>query len=834
MSEPRILNRSEKILLAIEPLIEQLIYRRRKPLMAVLLAITALLAFLTVQIRSDAGFDKSIPLDHPYMQVLKQYQADFGSANTVLVALMQKDGDIGDIYSQKFLTRLKAVNDAVSVLKGVDRARVSSLFTADVRFVDVVEGAFKGGSVIPAEYQPTQPMFDLIRRNVARGGHVGRYVSKDQRGAMVFAELLETDPATGEKLDYGQMARQLEHVRKQYEGDGISVHIVGFAKLAGDVIEATPQVLMLSAITLAMTFVLLWWYLGSVRLALLPLLCSVTALIWQFGLLRLSGFGFDPFAILLPFLILAVSLSHGLQYVNAWADEIAGRHCNAYDASLHVWRRLAIYGMFAILADLAGFATIGLIPIGIIREMAISACFGMAAIIIANMVMMPIALIWVGVGDSAVFAAKQQRRDAVFDGLWRLLSNMVKPKAAATAILISAALFGGALWQGRGLQLGDSQAGAPELLPDSRFNQDLRSIEANFAVGADILKVIAETDPEACVKFEVMDQIDRFAWHLDNTAGVASTLSLPQAARSVNAAFSEANPKYNTLPRNQALMVQAMSPIPASSGLLNPDCSAMAVFAFMQDHRATTIERVVDQVKLYNRQNATEYYETNKDVDSKYCAAKLAARRDVGKATADVDKAQKKLAGFDKACPVNFALAAGNVGVMAATNEELRERQKQALLYVYLAIAVCLYLGFFELSSLLAILLPLSLVSWMAYALMSAAGIGMKVTTLTIVPLAVGIGVDYGIYVYATMKDALASGCRMQEAYYRTLRTTGKAVIFTGLTLSLCAATWLWSGLQLQRDIGLLLVFMLGANLLGVILVLPGIAAFLLSEREPE
>lgn len=857
MSEPRTPSRSQRLLRAIEPLI----YARRRLTLAVLIVITVLLGWQATQIGRDAGFDKSIPLEHPYMRVLKQYQSEFGSANTVLVALMQQDGDI---YNERFLARLKAVTDEVFFLKGVDRSRVSSLFTPDVRFFEVVEGGFKGGNVIPAEYQPTPAMFELIRGNVAKGGYVGRYVANDQSGAMIFAELLDVDPVSGEKLDYAQMAQQLEDIRRKYERDGISVQIVGFAKVVGDVIDATREVLGFFAITLVLTFVLLRLYLGSFRLALLPLLCSVIAVIWEFGLLRLFGYGLDPFAILVPFLILAVSVSHGVQYVNAWVGEIAGQQRSAYEASLYTWRRLAIYGTFAILTDVAGFATIYLIPIGIIREMAINACFGMAAIIVTNKVMMPIVLTWISVGNPQAFAVRQQRRDAVFDGLWRLLSNMVRPGAAAVAILVCAALLGWALWEGRGLQVGDSQAGVPELLPDSRFNQDFRSVNQNFAIGVDILKVVAETDPEACVKFDVMDQIDRFAWHLDNTPGVQSTLSLPQAAKGVNAAFSEANPKYRTLPRNQYVMVQAITPIPTSSGLLNADCSAMAVFAFMQDHRAVTIDRVVDRVRQYNRDNATAFYETNKDVDYKYCAAKLDARRGVGdarielqqrreqarardpaltegallktggvaEAAAELAAAQQRLAGMGRACPVNFALAGGNVGVMAATNQEVQRLEKRTLFYVYVAIVVCVYLSFFELSSLIAILLPLSLVSWMAYAVMSLAGIGLKVSTLPIVSLAVGIGVDYGIYVYATMKDALAGGYRMQEAYYRTLKLTGKAVIFTGVTLSLGVATWLWSGLQFQRDMGLLLVFMFTANMFGAILVLPGLAAFLLKERE--
>jgi predicted RND superfamily exporter protein len=855
---------AEKILRAIEPLI----YAKPAVTMGVLLALTVMFGALAAFIDRDAGFDKSIPLGHPYMKVLKQYQDDFGGANTVLVALIQKDGDI---YNEKFLTKLKAVTDDIFFLPGIDRSRVSSLFTPDVRFLEVVEGGFSGGNVIPAEYAPTPEMFELVRSNVGKAGIIGRYTTRDQRGAMIFAELLEVDPVSGEKLNYEDAANKLENdIRGKYQDADIDIHILGFAKVVGDVIEATIEVVMFFVLTLVMTFVLLYFYIGSVRLAWLPLACSIVAVIWEFGLLKLLGFGIDPFAILVPFLILAVSVSHGVQYVNAWVGEIHDNHRNSFDASLQTWRRLAIYGTMAIMTDVFGFATIALIPIQIIQEMAINACLGMVAIVITNKVMMPIWLTWVNIGDPDAFARKQEKRDEIFDGVWKLTAKMVRPRPAVAAMVISSVLFGWSLWKGEDLTVGDSQAGVPELRPDSRYNQDTAAVVANFTLGTDIFKVIAETDRDGCIQHEVMDQVDRYGWTVENLAGadgralVTSTLSLPWAARKVNAAFSEMSPKWKILPRNNFTMVQATSPIPTQSGLLNPDCSALAVFVFTADHKAETIKAVEHATNEYNARNAAEFFETHTDVNAEYCDAKTATRRGIGikqtelrretaalkkrgkddaaiaedadikKLTEEIEAERGKLAEMTKACPVNFAMASANVGVMAATNEMVHKLEKEILLYVYLAIILCVALSFWheKLPSIISIMLPLTVVSFMAYAVMAMAGIGMKVATLPVVALAVGIGVDYGIYIYATFADAVAAGYKFEEAYYKTLKMTGKAVVFTGVTLGLGVATWLFSDLQFQRDMGLMLVFMFTANMFGAILVLPAIARFLLKERE--
>ena len=771
---------TDRILKIVEPMV----YGQRMIALLILLALTVFFGWKASQTQVDAGFDKSIPLEHPYMKTLKKYQSDFGGGNTVLVALIQEEGDI---YNGEFLDTLKKVTDEVFFLPGVDRSRVSSLFTPDVRFTEVVEGGFAGGNVIPAEYQPTQEMFDLVKANVGKAGIIGRYVTSDQNGAMVFAELLETDPVTGEKLDYREVADNLEKIRQDFENKNIKVHIVGFAKVIGDVTDAAAEVVFFFALALLMTAVLLWLYTASIKLSLVVLVCSLVAVIWEFGLLTSAGFGLDPFAILIPFLVLSVSTSHGVQYVNAWVGEVDQGE-DPYNASLKTFRRLAIPGTTALITDVAGFATIYLIPIDIIREMSINAAFGMLAIIVTNKVLAPIWLTYVNIKDLDAFREKQLKREHMGDGLWRFIAKITRPVPAMATLVVAALLLGGSLWKYGDLQVGDSQEGVPELRPDSRYNQDSRAIVRNFEIGVDILKVIAEAPPESCIKYPVMEEIDRFAWHMDNTEGVSSTISLPQVAKIVNGQFNEGTPKFQVLPRNQFVMVQAITPIPTSSGLLNPDCSAMAVLIFTEDHRAETISRIVNRVKDFN---------TDPD-DSKH---------------------------------VNFALATGNVGVMAATNEVVKAQELQVVGYVYVVILVFMWLSFRTACGVLCVVLPLSLVSAMAYAVMALLGIGLKVATLPVVALAVGIGVDYGIYIYSTLVDGLSKGQSLEEAFYQTLHKTGKAVIFTGIALGGSVSTWLLSDLQFQADMGILLVFMFTANMFGAILVMPALARFLVKHE---
>jgi len=838
---------ADKILKVVEPII----YGKRHITHWVLIVLTLLFVVQTGRLKPDAGWLKSVPLEHPYMEKFREYYRDFGGANTVLVALIKDEGT-GDIYTPEFMGTLQKATDEVFFMPGVDRAKVTSLFTPNVNYVENIEGGLSGATVIPPDYQPTPEVLQKVKSNVAKAQVIGRIVTNDQRGAMILTELLEIDPQTGEKLDYLKVGQYLEQLRAKYEKDGIKVHIIGFAKIVDDMTKASLEVAGFFGLTLIITGFLLWIYCGSFKLAMIPLFSSVVAVVWEMGLLKTLGYGVDPFAILVPFLILAVSVSHGVQYVNAWVDEVhAGK--SSFDASLETFRRLAIAGTIALLTDVAGFATIYLIKIQIIQEMSINAVLGGLAIIVANKMFVPIWLTMVKLKDVNAFIDRQTKKDAKLDPIWWWLSGVTKPAVATGVLAVSGAMLGWALWGKADLKIGDALKGVPELRPDSRFNQDFNAITDNFQIAVDIFKVIAETKPNGCVSYQLMDQADRFAWKMENTDGVQSTLSLLTFAKLVYQGLSEGRLNALVLPRNQFALAQATALVPTSTGLLNDDCDALAIYLFTKDHKAATISHIVEEVKKFNDENAKDFFSRAPDVTPEYCSTKYTTFQKLKAANAVVfqlgDSAKPEVLeaarknqtdlrtayeGMTKDCPVNFALATGNVGVMAATNEVVEEQEGRVVLLVYVVILVLLWMCFQEWRALVCILVPLGLVSEMGYAVMASLDIGMKVATLPVLALAVGIGVDYGIYVYGVLVSGLKEGKSLRVAYFETLRGTGKAVIFTGITLAASVSTWLLSQLQFQIDMGLLLLFMFTANMFGAVLGLPAIAAFLYPPKPGE
>jgi predicted RND superfamily exporter protein len=762
----------------------QAIFRFRVALLFLFAAITVVLGASATLLRVDAGFNKMVPLQHDYMRTFTAYQKVFGGANRVLVALRVR-GD-GDIYTPEFMRALKAATDDVFFIPGVDRASVTSLFTPNTRFIEVVEEGFAGGNVVPATFRGTPADLNLVRENVLKSGSVGRLVANDFRGALIRAELLEVDPQSGARLDYRAVAGKLEALRAKYAAQGVDVHIIGFAKAVGDITEGAIGVLAFFGIAFVITTLLLWWYTRSLPLTLLALVCALMPVFWLLGLLPLVGFGIDPMSILVPFLIFSIGVSHAVQMTNVWAQEVA-QGANRLQAARNAFRKLFVPGTVALVTNALGFLVIMHIKIDVVRELGITASMGVALMIVTNKVLLPILLSYLP-APSAPRPAASPRVDA----LWWSISRFTERRYAVVVLLVAGAMLVVGSWKARDLRTGDLGKGIPELFDSSRYNRDNAAIVDNFAIGVDVLSVVVQTKgvDGACTKFEVMDAVERFDFFVRNVAGVQSVLSLPGLAKNVNAGYNEGSPDWRALSRNPDVLAQSVTPIDTSTGLLNTDCSAMQVLAFTRDHQGTTIAHIVREIKRFAAENPVPN--------------------------------------------VEFRLASGNVGVMAATNEAVDAAEVTMLLALFGAIVLLCWLAFRSLAAVLCIMLPLTLVSILCNALMATLGIGLKVSTLPVIALGVGVGVDYGIYLYEQMQHHLEDDRgTLREAFYEALRSRGTAAVFTALTMGIGVGTWAFSALKFQADMGLLLAFMFVVNMLGAILLLPALAAFLVRAPVP-
>ncbi|QJD58603.1 RND family transporter [Pseudomonas sp. gcc21] len=767
------------------PFIERLIFNNRLVVLLFFLLVTLFLGYQAAQVKPDTSFEKMIPLEHPYIVNMIEHQDEMANlGNSIRIAVAIKDGDI---FSTEYMETLKRINDEVFFLPGVDRSSMRSLWTPNVRWTEVTEYGFDGGPVANRPAYLTEDDLNELRTNILKSGEIGRLVANNFKSTIIEVPLQETYPNPENqseqiRLDYGEFSRQLEEkIRTEFqeENPNISVHIVGFAKKVGDLIEGIIKVLMFFAAALAITFVLLLIFTRCVKSSLTALVCSVIAVVWQLGLLRTLGYGLDPYSILVPFLVFAIGISHGVQIINGMAIEYATAE-DAPTAARRAFRSLYIPGIVALLSDGVGFLTLLLIQIEVIRELGIAASVGVAVIILTNLILLPVLMSYIGISKRAVernrnMASRPQK-------LWLTVAKFAHPTVAPISVVLAILAFGFGIYHGQKVEIGDLDPGAPELRADSRYNLDNDFIISNYSTSSDVLVVMVSTPPEMCSTYETMDAIDQLEWRMVNLPGVQSAVSMVSVAKQVIMGNNEGSLKWQTLSRNQDNLNNAISRAP--SGMFNSACSLVPVMLFLNDHKADTLERVTAEVEAF-----AEEYNTDQ---------------------------------------LEFKLAAGNAGIEAATNEVIEKSQTKMLITVYVVVILMCLITFRSIRAVLCIIIPLALTSVLANALMAFLGIGVKVATLPVIALGVGIGVDYGIYIYSRLETYLRQGLPLQEAYYETLKTTGKAVTFTGFTLAIGVATWIFSAIKFQADMGILLTFMFLWNMFGALWLLPALARFLI------
>ena len=766
--------------------LERLLFNNRFMILLICASLTLVFAFQASKLDVNAGFEDIIPQSHPYIRNYLENKADLrGLGNNLRVVV---ENTQGDIYDPEYLEVLRQVNDALFLTPGVNRPYVKSLWMPVVRWTEVTEEGFRGGPVMPDTYDGSARSVDDLRTNISRAGLLGTLVANDQRSSMIIAPLLERYADTGEAIDYGQLNKQLETLRALEvsalpdKPGKILIHVVGFGKLAGDLIAGLHQVMLYFGIAALITIAILYFYTRCVRSTVLVVVCSLIAVIWQLGIVRFLGFSLDPYSVLVPFLVFAIGISHAAQKMNGIMQDIAtGTH--KYVAARYTFRRLFLAGLTALVADAVGFAVLMIIDIPVIKYLALTASIGVAVLVFTNLILLPILLSYVGVGRSAARRSLESSLNP--PGSWNLLVRFTEPRWALTSIIVAAGLAAIGFAVSLQLKIGDLDAGAPELRPDSRYNQDTAYITSHYGLSSDQFAVIVKTAPGGCEAWQTQMEIDRLEWALQQVPGVQSTVSLAGAVSRLSSALFEASPKWITISHNQALVnTSVLRAQEANPDLVNSDCSIVPVIAYLTDHKAETLERVLSAVEAFAREH-----------DS---------------------------------VEVQFLPAAGSAGIDAVTNIVVRDANRTMLVFVYLAVALLCLITFRSWRAVVVALVPLLVTSILCEALMVALGIGVKVATLPVIALGVGIGVDYALYLLSVQLDQLRSGASLAEAYRRALLFTGKVVALVGITLAAGVITWLWSPIKFQADMGVLLTFMFLWNMVGALILIPALSCFLL------
>ncbi|TJY58876.1 RND family transporter [Sinimarinibacterium sp. CAU 1509] len=830
---------------------------RRRILAVVFALITTALGVSATRVQLDPGFLKLIPIEHPYMKTMMEYMQDFSGANTILVNLRWK-GE-GDIYNKEFMEALRETTDEVFFIPGINRTRVSSIFTPDVYYIEITEYGFNGEPVVPARYSGTPEQMDTVRKNVGLSGQIGQLVANDLKGAMIRADLHEYDPVAGVKVDYWAVQSKLEEIRQRFESQhkyiyrmkedrppfkkgetvyegyvdygnmlrmqtfnvlheqegvegkqpfavsgselsvesvdntsynpNIEVNVIGFARLLGDVIKGLLGVFIFFGVAFLITVVLLFWYTRSVKVTLTALVVAMLPVLWLIGVLPMIGYGIDPMSILVPFLIFSIGVSHAVQMTSAWRIEVM-EGANSVQAAHASFCKLFIPGAAGLLTEALGFGVIMLIDIPIVHELGITASLGVLLMIITNKMILPIIMTYLTLEEAGLNRARAQRTGDRHPMI-RIIGACAEPRNAVIVFVVGLIMLGVTTWKSRDLVIGDSGQGVPELRENSRYNQDSRMIASSYDIGVDVLTVIVEAKDfqgDSCLHYDVTNTVDRFESYMRGVEGVQSAISVGSVGKLVISAFNEGNPRWRALPRSEVGLSTGSKAFDPKLGLNTESCRAIQVLIFTKNHEGETVAHIVSEIKRFIAENPVE--------------------------------------------GVNLRLASGNVGVMAATNEAVGEAEVKMLLAIFGSLILFCYATFRSWVGVICVMVPLIMVTVFCNALMATFGIGLKVATLPVIALGVGVGVDYGLYLFERIQHHMdIEGTDFREAFERAMVERGSAAVFTAITMSVGVATWMFSALKFQADMGVMLSFMFLVNMLAAICMLPALGAWFYRKR---
>ena len=765
-------------------LAERVLFNNRLVIVCLCLFVTLVLGYQALGLSLNAAFEKMIPTGHPYIaNFLENRKQLAGMGNTLRIAVEAKDGSI---FDDEYLDTVRKLSDEVFLLPGVDRPYMKSLWAPAVRWTGVTEDGLDGGPVIPDDYDGSPASLEQVRINVERSGEIGQLVAANYQSSIILVPLQERIAETGERIDYHALSQRIEELRSKYQSEQIAIHVTGFAKVVGDLIDGLRQVLVFFAAAIVICTAVLYWYTRCLRSTLLVVACSLVAVVWLLGLLPTLGYELDPYSVLVPFLVFAIGMSHGAQKMNGIMQDV-GRGTHKLVAARYTFRRLFLAGLTALLADAVGFAVLMVIDIQVIQDLAITASIGVAVLIFTNLVLLPILLSYTGVSPVAAQRSLKAELTEANDPqhrkhpFWAFLDLFTRMPWAGAAVALGVVFGAVGLAFSFQLKIGDTDPGAPELRADSRYNQDNAFMVANYAASSDVYIVMVKTPQYACAHYSTLSAVDALERELQQLPGVETTSSLAGLAKVANAGMNEGSMKWFEMPRSQDMLNAIITRAPRE--MFNQNCDLLTVYAYLKDHKADTLTSVVNTVESF----AARY-------------------------------------GSDE---IRFLNAAGNAGIEAATNIVVKKANVQMLFLVYAAVIVLAFITFRSWRAVVCAVVPLMITSVLCEALMVWLNIGVKVATLPVIALGVGIGVDYALYVMTVTLAQLRAGRSLSEAYYKALTFTGKVVVLTGITLGIAVATWVWSPIKFQADMGILLAFMFVWNMLGALILLPALAHFL-------
>jgi predicted RND superfamily exporter protein len=755
--------------------VEVSIFKRPLMVLGGILLLTVFFLSRIPALKIYTDFANLLPQEHPYIQLHNSIKDTFGGANVLVVGVEFVEGDL---FSNENLATLDRITMAVDSLPGVNHNLVSSLTHRNSRHIWLTEvGSINSEPYYDSTYgKYSTPELQQMRANVAANPRVyGPLVATDFKMALVKAQLIEGE------LDYEKTFAQLQKIRAEESQLGIRIYATGQPVLVGWAYTYMEQILQIFICTILIMLALLVFHFRKAYGVLIPLGGVLISTIWGLGIISLLGYNLNPLGLVIPFLIAARAMSHGVQLVERYYAELKTRPQGS-DAAKATFDSLFRPGTLGVVSDAVGLLLIAVGSIPLNTHLGIYASLWAITVVLTVLVGVPLLL-------SVLPTPKNPEvKETFLRYIGSSCSRIVTRPKAASRLLVAAFFFiivG--LVAASQVQIGDSEPGSPILYPDHDYNISSRTINERFP-GSEELYIIAETDAAGGLKRpEVLKSLISLQAHMLSDPEVGGSKGLTDLVQQVNRLMHNNDPRWYQIPHDASYVgglmftYMASSPIPGALNEFNDTDDRVANLVFYyKDRQGETIRRAIHMAKTWINEHGND------------------------------------VAGL------KIQLAGGTMGVAAAMNESAFETNMIVLPLVFLLIFAFVMLFYKSLHAGLMMLATMLFASILTYAYMGIYGMSIDINTVPVVAVGIGVGIDYSIYMMDRIREFVAKSGNLTDAVRQSIATTGMAISFTAVTLIAGIVMWvILSDLRFQADAALLLCVMIVINGFAAMLLVP-------------
>ena len=742
--------------------------------------VTIFFGYYLFSLKIATDFFSLYPPKHPYIQLYNQYRKMFGTANVLVCGVEVKKGDI---YNLKTIAKIDRITREITTIEGCNATQVVSITHPKLKRVQVTSWGIEIQPLMWPGLPQDQKDLDRLKQGIYQNeGMRGFYVSGDDKAAAIFAGFWE------EGVNPLNLHKRIQEIKGREGDENTEIYFNGYPALYAYIYHYAPQIFRVLALSVVLIVGLLYFYFGNWQGVVLPSISGGLSALFGLGFASLLGYHLDPLCLVVPLIITARTLSHSVQTMSRYIEEY-GKYKDKEKAIIKSYGELLGPATLSIVTDGVGVFLISIATIPLMRQLAFYCSFWIGTMMIVVPTLMPIFLSFLKPPTEKQVAKGIGGR--IYQGLAGILVNMAAGKRKWIALGVIVAVFIVGVKTTGTLKVGDTEAGAAMFYPNHPYNKASKFFNTKF-VGANQLVIIAEGKEKGALKdAETLAAIEDFQRHMEIDGGAGGTLTFTNLVKRIFRMFHEGNPKWEMIPENPKHLAQVGFQIESSSApgemdrWLDASWTNATITCFYKGYNNELITNSIAKAK--------EYIDTRPETEK-----------------------------------VRFRLAGGIMGILAAVNEEVEYSYWASLIVCFLAVYGLCVLTYRSFKAGLVLIIPLAISQILCEVFMVLYGIDLNINSLPVAAIAVGIGVDYGVYLVSRIAEELpACGDNFDLAIQRTIRTTGKAIVFTATTMLGGVILWVFVDMKFQAEMGLLLGLLMFLNMVNSMIFVPNLIKLL-------